>query len=523
MTFVEPPPPPDEGEFTPKTLGRILATLGRDQVDGMLELKGEGQVKHVYLVQGKPVFVKSTIPEESLGRMLLADKVISHEHYQAAAVEMAETGKRFGTVVAAMGLVSAEDLYYHLVKQTRLKIARCFAWPRGTFRVARENRYPADATTFESDAFAVVLDGYRHHIDAGPLEEAYEQHREHYLFLGEQPEVAAAREYLLPGERDLLKHADGKRRLGDVVADSELGLLAALRVTNGLISLGAVRLAQVESRPDLEGYVSEPPPAVEPPETDPRDQDRARRLKALFVGMEDIDYYELLGVERQADTEALQAAFRQRQKEFHPDTFTLSAPQRLHKMAVTVSRRLHQAVETLTNPERRSAYDARLQVQEPDRASTDQAASEAEGGPVRNRAQQAAFDFQQGLAAFEQRQYPTAVEAFRRAVDAQPKNIDYCTKLATAMFKVLDDPIIQWADVEAAAKQALALEPKLSEMLRLVGQVKARTDDDETALRYLNKALELDPKNQELKREVHYTEQRLKKNDKSWSLFGKKS
>jgi len=522
VTFVDVPPPPDEGEFIAGDLGGILAKLGREGASGLLELKSEGQVKHVFFTDGKPVFVKSTIPEESLGRMLLADQVITHQQYSEATVEMAETGKRFGTVIAAMGLVSPEDLYYHLVAQTRKKIARCFAWPRGSYRVDREVRYPADATTFENDPVAVVLEGYRNFIDAGPLEEAYERHHEHYLFLGDPAPVAAVREHLTLAERELLNLADGNHHLADVIADSQLGLLAALRLINALVTLGAVRLAQVERQSELEGYESEPPPSTEPPESDPRDADRARRLKALFVRMEDLNYFELLGVARGADDEAIHAAFRRQQKEYHPDTFTLAAPQRLHKMAVTVSRRLHQALETLTTPERRREYEAQLAQAAPPPAGD---ATERPAIPATpaERERQAAYDFQQGIVALEQGQYPIAIEAFKRAVDLSPKDIDCRAKLATAMFKQLEEPDLQWSDVESVAKQALAIDPKRSDMLELVGRVKTKVGDDETALRYFQKAFELDPKNQDLRREVHYAEQRLKKAEKGWSLFGKKT
>jgi CheY-like chemotaxis protein len=521
FAFVDPSPLADEGEFDAEGLGRILAKLGREKVDCLLELTTEGRTKHVYFQEGRPVFVKSTIPEESLGRMLLADEVLTPDQYKDATVEMAETGKRFGTVIAAMGLVTSDELYYHLVNQTRRKIARCFAWSSGHFRVDRDGRYPAEATTFESEPAAVVLEGYREHLDSGPLEKTYEATKDLFVFPGDRAAAAAARSHLLPPERHLLEAADGKGRLGQIVGESELGLLPALRLVSSLVTLGALRLAQREKDPELAGYEYEPSPAPEAPEVDPRQSERQRVLKAFFVSMDDKDHFEMLGVSRDADETALHRALLARQKDFHPDTFTLSAPKRVRKMSVTVSRRLQQAYNALRDPESRRSYLEKLKAQAP-RAAGQSAEAESDQPP--DLEQRAALHYQDALISFERRNFVAAVQALKKAVADAPKNAEYRVKLAQAMFQFLDEPMFTWADVEAAAKQALILDKTRVDILELVGHVKGKLGDDETALAYFRKALELDPSNAELKRVVHYTEQRLKKeDDKGWSLFGKKS
>ncbi|MDP8222662.1 MAG: response regulator [Candidatus Lernaella stagnicola] len=521
-----PDPLLEEGELSPEILGGILVKFRDDNESCLLEVKSEDQAKHIFFRDGKPVFVKSNIPEETLGRMLVNDRVINEEQYKDAMVEMAETGKRFGTVVAAMGLISSDDLYYHLVQQTRLKIGRCFAWPRGSYRIDRDTQYPEEATTFESEPFAVVLDGYRDHIDTAPLESWYEQHKAHFLFFGSQEAVAEARQHLTPPERQVVASADGKMTLGDAVGDSTLGLMSALRLIRALDLLGVVRLAAVAKDPELEAYASQPPPTPEPPEVDPRQENRVRRLKSFFVQMDDLDDFALLGVAREASADEIHRAFLEQQKEFHPDTFTLAAPKRVRKMSVTVSRRLQRAYHNLRDPETRRRYSDRL---EREAASSKQAPQRPAGGeaaeesPV-DKKKQAMLDYQDGMIALEQRRYAAAVDALKKAAAGDPKNIEYRAKLAEAMFKLLEDPGVTWDDVESVAKRVLASDTKRVDMLRLVGQVKAKVGDDEKALSYFKKALELDPHNPDLKRDVHYTQQRLKKSgDKNWSLFGKKS
>ena len=85
------------------------------------------------------------------------------------------------------------------------------------------------------------------------------------------------------------------------------------------------------------------------------------------------------------------------------------------------------------------------------------------------------------------------------------------------------EPTLNWNDVEEAAKQALSMDKKCAEAHAILGRVKARQGDDELALRYLKKAYELDPRNDQLKREIHYAKQRIKEEpEKKKSIFGKK-
>lgn len=524
VQFSDEPPLGDQGDFDPPTLGRLLAKLGGERFGGMLELKHDDELKHVYFVDGKAVFVQSTLPDEHLGRMLQADGVITEEQYKSAAVRMAESGSKFGTIITQMGLLSSEDLYFHLVKQTRRKIARCFSWPRGHFALHRDKKYPAEATTFECEPAAAVLDGYRHFLDAAPLETAYAANKNLYLFLGEAQAVAAARVHLTPEERELLAAADGQHTLGEAAGESPLGLMAALRLAGALLCLEVLRLARVETHPDLEAYRTQAPPTVDEPETDPRVREQYRELKAFFVRMDDRNYFELLDVGYDVDAETLHQAYLRLERKFHPDVFTLAAPRRVRNMADTVSRRLKDAFDTLKDPRARRYYLRKLGIEQ-GAAKPETPTAQDEAPSVDDKEKEAAHLYRDSLVALERQQYWPAVESLRRAIELQPKKIEYRVKLAQAMCKYLENPPLSWEDAEQAAKQAILLDAANAELMSLLGRIKSRQNDDENALRYYKNALSLEPNNNEYKRDVHYTEQRLKKEkeDKSRSVFRKRT
>ena len=68
-----------------------------------------------------------------------------------------------------------------------------------------------------------------------------------------------------------------------------------------------------------------------------------------------MNYYEILGVDRGAEQEVIDAAFRAMMRRYHPDTFAGPKAE-----AERRAKRLNEAYALLRNPERRRAYDATL-------------------------------------------------------------------------------------------------------------------------------------------------------------------
>ena len=70
-----------------------------------------------------------------------------------------------------------------------------------------------------------------------------------------------------------------------------------------------------------------------------------------------MDYYEELGLQRTATEQEIRTAYRVLVRLLHPDG---QQDEQARVLAECQMRRLNQVVETLTNAERRAAYDRRL-------------------------------------------------------------------------------------------------------------------------------------------------------------------
>lgn len=75
--------------------------------------------------------------------------------------------------------------------------------------------------------------------------------------------------------------------------------------------------------------------------------------------LDEYDYYTLLGVEPTASDEELRRAFKKFALKYHPDRFA-GGPEEKIERATAIYRRGSEAIEVLSDPKQRKAYDAGL-------------------------------------------------------------------------------------------------------------------------------------------------------------------
>jgi curved DNA-binding protein CbpA len=85
-----------------------------------------------------------------------------------------------------------------------------------------------------------------------------------------------------------------------------------------------------------------------------------QRVSALAQNLEALDYYALLGVPRDADADAISAAYYRRAPGTHPDRHTYERDPRRQRALTRLYARFGEAFRVLRAPELREAYDAAL-------------------------------------------------------------------------------------------------------------------------------------------------------------------
>ena len=161
----------------------------------------------------------------------------------------------------------------------------------------------------------------------------------------------------------------------------------------------------------------------------------------------DIDYYGLLGVARDASEAEIRERFRALARDAHPDR----APAARKAEAESKFQDLTEAVNVLTSPERRKAYDFDLAASKNVSADADTVAQNYLG---------------QGIAAYKERKFTEAAGNFQIVVGRNPRDVKAQHYLGLASARA--------GDVRTAVKAieaAIAIEPHNGALLKDAGAI----------------------------------------------------
>jgi DnaJ-class molecular chaperone len=162
----------------------------------------------------------------------------------------------------------------------------------------------------------------------------------------------------------------------------------------------------------------------------------------------EVDYYSLLGVARDASEAEIRERFRTLAREAHPDR----APAARKAQAESKFQELTEAVNVLTSPDRRKAYDFDL--------AAAKNAPEVGGDAV------AANYVNQGIAAYKERKFTEAAGNFQLAAGRNPKDVKAQHYLGLASARAGD-----MRTAVKAIEAALTIEPHNGGLLKDAGAI----------------------------------------------------
>ncbi|MCB9556412.1 MAG: DnaJ domain-containing protein [Deltaproteobacteria bacterium] len=112
-------------------------------------------------------------------------------------------------------------------------------------------------------------------------------------------------------------------------------------------------------RPSSEHVVSDP--YADTAQTQALSWDDVRgKIDAIHARLGQLDYYQVLGIERNASAAEIKEAFFACSMEYHPDRFFLVEEEELRGRAYELFKRMSEAFRILTRGESRAAYDQQL-------------------------------------------------------------------------------------------------------------------------------------------------------------------
>jgi len=364
-------------------LFQSLAVWGKS---GILHLERDGAFKAIQFERGRIRFAATNRPDERLGALAVQQRLATWWQVQEAAREIGAE-RRLGAILVDHGILSVAEQERLIRHQIQGIVVDALGWRAGTFRFVPISRPVAEPLTIDWSTSDAILEEARRSSDEAALWNVAGGP-------GGRPRLTGAGSLPLPAQLDdaekrILAAIDGRRTLAEIAATAAVPGIAAARCVAALVRGGCADSeagsAEVTSaRPPREQtipgrlHLSNPGepgagrhalarevPAEEfdVPPGGPRLVDpgvRAARSVILDLAerLDQLDYYQILGLQPGAPPDEIQRAFQQRAIRFHPDRFIEPGLGDLRSALDRAYHAIRIASEALLDPHARAEYDA---------------------------------------------------------------------------------------------------------------------------------------------------------------------
>ncbi len=491
------------GSLRETSLPKLVLGLHRDGFEGLLELRRQHVEKRFWFRGGAPVAAESNVVSESLGIQLLDAGRIDRAAY-ARVVEAVRNGARKeGAALLALRLVTPRELFEALREQVRRRLLECFAWPDGLFRIDRDGAPARGTEAFRVDPVTTCFEGLLAHWGVERCLRELLPYRSLHALPGPRFEAICTRLDPRGEQRALRASLAGHERMDGVLSRARgsagVAMLVVLEAAGALgFCAEPPRRADEDTAPLLDGSEVEvvvapeeatPDAGRKPPQEAIRTravEDRApvpersavaEEIRELHRRLPELDHYQILGIGRDAGASEVKRAYLKRARRLHPDTLARAGLGALRSEAEAVFARIAEANRVLSDPDRRTAYDAEL-----DGGAT---------GADAERLLQAETLFRKGEILMRAGNFAGAGELLEAAVELWPEDAAYRSALGWALHKQRPP---RSAEARPHLEEAVRLAPdeplhhfRLGMVLRAVG-------DEDASRQALARARALEPR-----------------------------
>jgi CheY-like chemotaxis protein len=484
----------------------VLAQLHRWRATGALLLRKDPVKKLVYLREGAVTYVRSNLLNETLGHVLVRERMISEEECAESFRRMNEQKRQQGTTLIEMGCISPANLAYALQLQLEAKLFDCFTWPEGEYQFNPRAEAPTAQVAIELTPARVLFEGIRRHYDEARVRKALGRDLERVTVKLADDPLDRFQDMGLDGdEARLYGLIDGRRTVGELLQatrlepEEVLRLLYALRCA-GMIAFGPPRDALAPPQPppppdDLSGplpmpvveipvSLSVPPPPIERlperavPERELYIRQQVERLAARAQDLRRQTLFEVLGLARTATADEVRRAFGALAKENHPDRLGPDTTKEARAFAEEIFAQLLRAYETLIDPTQRAEYEktllAGVHSSDQDEVARILAAEQA---------------FREGEELMRRREYPRAQRRFDEAVRLYPDEAEFHAWLGWATWCAQLPSDAAEEEASEHLDRALALNPRIDRAYVFRGYLHAALGRRQAAEAEFEKAL----------------------------------
>ena len=215
-----------------------------------------------------------------------------------------------------------------------------------------------------------------------------------------------------------------------------------------------------------------------------------KQLQAVLEQMKKQNFFEVLGLKRDADAGAVKIAYLKAARSYHPDTVQQGAPEALGKVKADIFALIGEANRTLSDPALRQDYTAEL-----DAGGT---GSKVDIEKILG----AEESFQKGRILVQARKYADALKQFDVAVSCNPDEAEFYAWRGYAKYLAASDRKAMQHEAVREINLCVAKNPNVATAYYFLGFIAKHNGDEKNAMVHFKKCVALDPKHIDAMREV---------------------
>jgi DNA-binding response OmpR family regulator len=447
---------------------RVLHQLYNRRASGALFLLRDKIKKIVYFKDGHPIYIKSNLLSECLGRVLVRERMITTQECEDSLARMKATKRQQGTVLIEMGVISPHNLKYALELQLQIKLYDIFSWTEGEYQFKEDAKLVGEVIALDLPNGAIILEGIRRTYDGARLASVLAPYQSAYLMPATDAALRFQEMPLEEEERALLESIDGTRTLKEHLATASMGDLRAQILLYAFVCAGVVEAAETPARSPRPVLLPPRAPAEPAPDGPPQRPSQLglaartaaaaarnaevpgrERLAANLLSLRQQDHFQALGLPRTATEADVELAYEERARDYHPDRFRHRSDD-TRVIAREIFERLGEAYRVLGDPANRAEYAAKL--------------ARGEGGAppmeAAGRALAADKHFRSGEELLRQRRFTEAAASFRKASELIPDAGEYHAFLGWALFQSNPHHPLLQQQAQEELKRGIDLSPR---------------------------------------------------------------
>jgi hypothetical protein len=421
-----------------------LRKLYLGQRTGTLLCEGADAKRSVFFDKGFVVAARSSLIDDRLGEVMIRHGRINRQQFEDA-THFIKSGWKFGEILAELHVIEKDEID-RFVRIQLLDIV-CSVIIDPPVRMVFTDADIVEGTVARPLSVAdAIMEAARR---SSRLEERIRSllAAESPLRMAKNATLQTQDVNLTAEEGFILSRVDGHESPRSIAAMSPVPEKETARTLLGLLEAGIIEEVGAAKTPTTAVHSgrpaqpSEAPTEAEPPPDVFDPQATAKReIEGIYQSYQSMDHWEVLGLQRGATQEAMEAAFREKAGLYNPNNYRHIRDREFQEQLLHVSLRLKEAYETLSHEEAAKGYD-RLTEKEGQYEQQNklwsappqkEASSTVEGVPPVRSASEGSALFAQAKRAYVQRDFWNTIQFCQQAIEIVSDNPEIYYLLAMA-------------------------------------------------------------------------------------------